>query len=90
MLFLPETLMHSTATACLAELLQSLRAQPASGVVVDASHLQRFDSTALAVLLELRRAVLKLDKTLSLQGLPPRLTDLARLYGIAELLLLPA
>ena len=90
MLSLPESLMHSTATASLTELLQALPAQPAGDVVVDASRLQRFDSSALAVLLELRRAGLKLQRTLSLQGLPPRLADLARLYGIAELLSLQA
>lgn len=86
MLHLPATLVHSTATACLASLLQSARAEPSASVTVDASGLVRFDSTALAVLLALRRAVMLAGKGLVLQALPSRLSDLARLYGIAELL----
>lgn len=86
MLRLPQTLLHVTATATLAEMLDAVRAEPSSSVTVDASALQRFDSTALAVLLELRRAALQAGKTLALQGVPKRLHDLADLYGIAELL----
>ena len=86
MLRLPPSLLHDTATATLAEMLQALSAEPSDGVAVDASALERFDSTALAVLLELRRAALQAGKTLALQGMPQRLQDLAALYGIAELL----
>lgn len=86
MLRLPQTLLHDTATATLAEMLAAVRVEPSAGIAVDASALQRFDSTALAVLLELRRAALQAGKTLALQGMPQRLRDLADLYGIAELL----
>jgi phospholipid transport system transporter-binding protein len=86
MLQLPKTLVQLTAKDTLAQLLQALQAETSACVAVDASALGRFDSTALAVLLELRRAVLAMGKTITLQGLPGRLTDLARLYGIAELL----
>ena len=86
MLRVPSSLLHDTATATLAEMLQALSAEPSTGVAVDASALERFDSTALAVLLELRRAALQAGKTLGLQGMPQRLQDLAALYGIAELL----
>ena len=86
MLRLPDTLVHSTAAAALAELLLAVSAQPSANVAVDATALLRFDSTALAVLLELRRAALQAGKTLVLQGIPSRLSDLARLYGIDELL----
>jgi phospholipid transport system transporter-binding protein len=86
MLRLPQTLLHDTATATLAELLAAVQAESSASVAVDASALQRFDSTALAVLLELRRAALQAGKTLALQDMPKRLQDLAVLYGIAELL----
>jgi phospholipid transport system transporter-binding protein len=86
MLQLPATLTHSTASACLADLLQVGCAEPAPCVTLDASALVQFDSTALAVLLELRRTLSSLGKTLSLQGVPPRLQDLASVYGIAGLL----
>lgn len=86
MLRLPQTLLHNTAAASLAEMLLAVRAEPSASVAVDAAALERFDSTALAVLLELRRAALQAGKTLALQGVPQRLRDLAGLYGIDELL----
>ena len=86
MLQLPPVLVHNTAQACLADMLQAMRAEASARVSVDAAALVRFDSTALAVLLALRRAALQAGKILVLQALPTRLSDLARLYGIAELL----
>ncbi len=72
--------------ACLAALLKGMREQPGSTVVLDATPLTRFDSAALAVLLEVQRQATTLGKQLSIHGLPARLSDLAALYGIAELL----
>ncbi len=86
MLLLPKELTQAQATTCLRGLLQDLRAQSGVNVVVDASALTRFDSAALAVLLEFRRQTLALNKQFSVQGLPTRLADLAALYGIIELL----
>lgn len=83
---LPKELTHSQATACLRMLVQGLRAQSGPEVVVDATSLSRFDSAALAVLLELRRESLAAGKHFSIRGLPTRLADLATLYGIVELL----
>ena len=85
MLKLPQTLTQSTAMACLRDLGAMLGAQPEQ-VVVDAQALSRFDSAALAVLLALRRQALALNKTFATVGLPQRLSDLAGLYGISELL----
>ena len=51
MLVLPAVLTLGQATACRAMLLQTLRAQNWPEVVVDATALQQFDSSALAVLL---------------------------------------
>ncbi|MDR2128306.1 MAG: STAS domain-containing protein [Burkholderiaceae bacterium] len=59
-------------------------------IVVDASALEKFDSSALAVLLECRRDGLAVGKTFAVQGMPPRLRDLAILYGVASLLPPPA
>ena len=85
MLKLPQTLTQTTAMACLRDLGATLGAQPEQAVV-DAQALSRFDSAALAVLLALRRQALTLHKTFVTVGLPQRLADLARLYGIEELL----
>jgi phospholipid transport system transporter-binding protein len=54
--------------------------------VVDARPLQVFDSSALAVLLECRREALALGKTFAVANMPPRLRDLAGVYGVSELL----
>ena len=86
MLVLPEELTNTQANACLGMLVQGMRSEPGAAVVVDASALARFDSSALAVLLEFRRACLAQGKALSIQALPERLASLAQLYGITELL----
>ncbi len=85
-LVLPQELTQSQASACLRTLVQDLALLPGSEAAVDASPLTRFDSSALAVLLEFRRAALAQGKRFSTQGLPQRLADLATLYGVIELL----
>jgi phospholipid transport system transporter-binding protein len=82
---LPQILTQTTASACLRELVGLMPAEPA-GVLVHAAELSRFDSAALAVLLALRRQALGLGKTFAIDALPSRLGDLARLYGITDLL----
>ena len=86
MLVLPAELTHAQAPACAAMLRATLRAQAGDGVVVDASALQRFDSSALAVLLDCRREALAVRRTFAVHGLPARLASLAGLYGVAPLL----
>ena len=86
MLVLPTELTHSQATACLRMLLQGLKAQGESLVVVDAGALATFDSSALAVLLECRRAAMYAGKGFMVKALPPALASLAGLYGVQELL----
>ena len=86
MLVLPAELTQQQAPACLRMLVQGLRSQAQQQVVADASALQRFDSSALAVLLECRREALALGKNFSVKGLPARLRSLAGLYGVGELL----
>ncbi len=86
MLRLPAELTHGQAKACLAQLVSGLDAETVSPVVVDATALGRFDSSALAVLLELRRTCQRAGKALVVQGLPKHLSDLATLYGIEGLL----
>jgi phospholipid transport system transporter-binding protein len=85
-LVLPKELTHAQANACLRMLVQGLRAQTGPEVVVDATGLSHFDSSALAVLLEFRRESLALGKRFSIRGLPVRLHDLAAIYGIIDLL----
>lgn len=86
MLSLPVELTHIQAKACLAQLIAGLGAETASHVVVSGATLGRFDSSALAVLLELRRVCMRDGKALVVQGLPQHLSDLATLYGVEGLL----
>ncbi len=85
MLQLPATLTHAQASACLRDLGQALSAEPGASVL-DASALTSFDSSALAVLLELQRTSARAGKVLAVQGLPARLMALATLYGVQPLL----
>lgn len=84
---LPERVTHEQAQASLAQCESALAGAQAGDVaVVDASALQEFDSSVLAVLLAIRRAALARQVTLQVSGLPTRLRELATLYGVGELL----
>lgn len=85
MLVLPQEITHANARTCAHMLAQALRSQE-QAVVADASSLQKFDSSALAVLLECRRESQIQGKSFSVRGLPERLRSLGALYGVAELL----
>jgi phospholipid transport system transporter-binding protein len=86
MLVLPSELTFRQARACLRMLIQGLPSQTGPAVMVDAASLQRFDSSALAVLLEFRRESLALGKQFVIRGLSTNLANLASLYGVSELL----
>jgi phospholipid transport system transporter-binding protein len=87
---LPVTLLHDQADACLAQwelqLAQGGTAPLPTEVVLDASALVEFDSSALAVLLGLRRVLTQKGRALRVEGMTPRLRELASLYGVMDLL----
>ena len=86
---LPAVLTHDQASQCALELKNAMASPSGPGgseVVVDASALKAFDSSALAVLLECRRNALALGKSFSVHHLPEKLRQLAGLYGVAELM----
>ncbi|WP_295520662.1 STAS domain-containing protein [Limnohabitans sp. Rim8] len=83
---LPVQLLHDQANACLAQWVAQLPAAIPPVVALDASALQEFDSSVLAVLLGLRREVLQRGSTLQVEGLSARLRELAGLYGVIDLL----
>ena len=86
MLALPTELTQAQATACLQALLQDVRSQPNGAVVADAGALARFDSSALAVLLACRRECEAAGRGFAVRSAPPKLRELAVLYGVSELL----
>ena len=86
---LPAELTHRQARPTLDALQAQLRSSgtgESAGWVVDASALEVFDSSALAVLLECRREALSVGKTFAVQGLPTALRGMAGLYGVGTLL----
>lgn len=83
---LPEQLTMHVATQVLSQLSNALAQHVPQAVVLDAQALRVFDSSAVAVLLELRRQLATRGKTLQLVHTPTRLQQLVTLYGVAELL----
>lgn len=86
MLILPTILTQLQAHDCLEKLTQAMQSEAEKQVVVDAAPLSSFDSSALAVLLAVRRECARAGKLFAVKGLPVRLRDLAALYGIEGLL----
>ncbi len=84
MIALPASLTLADARATLARLGPLLAA--ADAPVLDASALQQLDSSAVALLLECRRQAAARGRTLRVTGAPPKLAQLAQLYGVGELL----
>ncbi len=85
---LPARLMQAQAQVVAHELASILSACVTKGgkAVLDASALSQFDSSALAVILACRRAVLARGAHLQITGLPERAQALAKVYGLSELL----
>ena len=86
MLVLPPRLTHEEAPACMRMLQEGIAGSNGSSTVVDASALEHFDSSALAILLECRREATALGRGFAVKGLPARLRELGSLYGVAALL----
>lgn len=76
---LPATATLEQATGLLAQL-------GTDTVEVDASALQAFDTSAVAVLLEAARRAQARGTRCVVCGAPPKLRELARIYGVEELL----
>jgi phospholipid transport system transporter-binding protein len=85
---LPAVLMQAQAQSVANELASVLVACVAQGgeAVLDASALTQFDSSALAVILACRRAMLAKGAQLRITGLPERAQALAKVYGLSDLL----
>ena len=81
---LPERLTMAEASATLSRLAPLLRA--AVDPVLDASALREMDTAALALLLACRRQAADQGRRLRLTGAPPKLKQLAQLYGVDGLL----
>jgi phospholipid transport system transporter-binding protein len=90
MLSLPAKLDHSQAASSKAfssaDAGSWLEQARAANWQIDASKLDVFDSSALALLLDLRRGATAANAKLIVHNAPARLTQLATLYGVDELI----
>jgi len=74
-----------------AELAQLLPAEVAGGsgvLQIDASELKSLDSSTIALLMQAERLARAAGRTVQITGAPPKLVQLAQLYGVSELLAL--
>jgi phospholipid transport system transporter-binding protein len=83
-LALPERVLLGDATSVMAALESRLPTDPV--VPLDASALQTFDSSVVAVLLALQRRLATTGQRLQVCQRSDRLQALLTLYGVAELL----
>ena len=83
MAFRPTELTMDSAAGTVRAGLQALAA---GDTEVDLASLQRFDSTAVAALLEWQRAAAAAGQRLRITNRPDGLDSLARLYGVDHLL----
>ena len=79
------TLDHAAA---LAQTLPAAVAQGLGALTVDASALTAYDSSTIALLMQARRLAQAAGRELVVVGAPAKLAELARLYGVEELLAL--
>jgi phospholipid transport system transporter-binding protein len=82
---LPERATFAEAPALLQTLQQALDSD-AGPVRIDASKLQAFDTSAVALLLHARRLARNAGRPFEVVGAPPKLAQLAQLYGVEALL----
>ncbi|MDO9313444.1 MAG: STAS domain-containing protein [Burkholderiaceae bacterium] len=85
-LALPPSVLLGDAKDLLKRLTRVVSDNPTAPLIVDASALHDFDSSVLAVLLECRRLAQASHREFVLRDAPPRLHQLAGLYGVAGLL----
>ena len=90
MLQLPEVMTNDgSAQAALDDLWSQAPSQ--GDTVIDASHLQRLDTSCVAVLLTLQRRLAARGQSLSVSNAPAALLSLVQVYGVETLLgLVPA
>jgi len=83
---LPASLTLKDAQAVLESLRQSFAADSGEVWRIDAAPVTQLDTSALAVLLECSRIAAAGKRKLQIVNAPPRMSDLAHLYGVDGLL----
>lgn len=86
MLELPQTITLAEAHDALRALADAAPREAGAALTLDAARLQRFDTSALAVLLECRRVATAGGRGFAVRNVPSQLAALAALYGVGDLL----
>ena len=86
MLTLPAALTLRDARMAMATLGPAIAQADDATITVDAAALSQIDSASLAVLLQCRRLAEARQRGFEVHNAPQKLVDLAKLYGVAELL----
>jgi phospholipid transport system transporter-binding protein len=85
---LPLSVDHGNVEQVLVAAVSQLSSLPAqSTLVVDCQALSAFDSSALSALLAIKRRASEKSIQIQLQAIPDKLASLAKVYGLAELVL---
>lgn len=82
MLSLPQSINHSQASSSMAWRADAR----ANQYQIDLANVDVFDSSLLALLLDLRRSATSDGQTLGIHNAPAKLVQLATLYGVNELI----
>jgi phospholipid transport system transporter-binding protein len=85
-LTLPAALTLRDARSALAVLEPAIAAADGATISIDAAALTDIDSASLAVLLQCRRLTEARQRVFEVRNSPARLVDLAKLYGVSDLL----
>lgn len=85
-LALPAALTLRDARSALASLGPAIASAGEPVISIDAAALAQIDSASLAVLLQCRRLAEERQRGFEVRNAPAKLVELARLYGVAELL----
>lgn len=85
---LPVEISHSNVEAVLAEGIAVINTLQAENLLtVDCQALSIFDSSALSVILSMRRHAQTKRVDIELQSIPEKLASLAQVYGVADVVL---
>ena len=85
---LPQQISHENAEKVLAAGARSLEGLIAGTTwIIDCQSLQSFDSSALSVILSLKRRAAKASVMVELMAVPEKLASLARVYDLADIVL---
>jgi phospholipid transport system transporter-binding protein len=85
---LPAIISHENVEDVLLAIEKILKALPSSGsLTINCQELKSFDSTALSLILSIKRRAEKSSVAIHLNNVPEKLASLAKVYDLADIVL---